>query len=138
MALTYVQFAPSLALFTQYASENVSCLNAFKSYGKHLRSVLTLPADRAESLESTLLTPSEHYSQYSTLLQKFVWTTPSSAPEQRALTNALALVDAQVALVDQRLSELQDSIRLLALQNQCAVCFEFEFVVMNCNADNWT
>jgi hypothetical protein len=120
MAKCYIQFAPSLLLFSQYAAENAACLNSIKSFNRQLRDFakeISLP--EGLSIESSLVLPLEHYPKYASNFQEFVWLTPSSRSEAKPLSAALDEVILQTEKVDNTLNELAASVKLLALQSQC-------------------
>lgn len=119
MAKCYLQFAPSLKLFSQYASENASCLNAVKSFSRQLREFSNdHPLPDGLSLESCLVLPLEHYPKYALNFQEFVWLTPTGRPELAFLNKALDEIIVQTERVDDTLNDLAASVKLLALQGQ--------------------
>ena len=119
MAKCYLQFAPSLKLFSQYASENATCLNAIKSFSPQLCEFSKdhrLPDGL--TLESCIVLPIRHYPKYALKFQEFVWLTPTGRPELTSLNRALDEVIIQTELVDNTLDDLAASVKLLALQGQ--------------------
>ena len=61
LAQSYQDFAPSLQIFTQYATENAACLNAVKSFGRQFREFAkenSLPD--GTMVEPYLLSPLNH------------------------------------------------------------------------------
>jgi transglutaminase/protease-like cytokinesis protein 3 len=126
IASAYVVLAPSLQLYSQYASENAACLNAVKSFGRQLREFMSQnPLPQGLSFESCLVLPLEHYSKYASNLQEFVWLTPANRPELASLQLALDAVNAQTVKIDDTLNELDASIKLLSLQSQCKYLTRF-------------
>ncbi len=115
IANAYVQFAPSLQLFAQYASENSKLLNSVKTNTRQLSGFLSAGQD----LEASLISPLEHYSKYKTDFQEFVWLSSSEGQEADATAGALDIVIAQTDYVDAKLKEEALSLMLLNLQNQC-------------------
>jgi hypothetical protein len=124
MAKCYVEFAPSLQLYAQYVSENAACLNAIKSFNRQLHDFLienSLPEEF--SIESYLLLPLGHYPKYAVNFQEFVWLTPLNRPESKALSAALEEILVQTEKVDSTLEDLESSVKLLTLQNECKKFF---------------
>jgi hypothetical protein len=120
MAASYLNLVPTLKLYAQYASENASCLNAVKGFGRQLKDFAAEnPLPQKLTLEACLVLPLEHYSKYATNLQEFVWLTPQTKPEYKVLQEALAAISAQTEKVDDVLNELAASVKLLTLQSKC-------------------
>ena len=70
MSNAYKQFAPSLQLFSQFASENVGCLNTMKVFSKSLDTfAANIPFPDGMSIQSTLVIPLRHYQNYCADLQ---------------------------------------------------------------------
>jgi hypothetical protein len=116
----HAQFAPSLLSFAQYASENASCLNSVKGFGKQIREFChENPLPNNMTIESVLVSPLEHYSFYCLNFQEIVWTTPESSPDKRAADSALEAIQQYTGVVDEKLNELAASVKLLSLQAQC-------------------
>ena len=82
MAKVYLDFAPSLQLYSQYISENTACLIAIKSYNRQLREFSQNLPERY-SIEEFLVLPLSHFNTYGLKLQEFVWLTPVARPEHR-------------------------------------------------------
>ncbi len=116
----YNHFAPSLSLFGQFAGENATCLNTLKNNSKKLaKFVSAVPFPDGMNLQSTLVVPVEHYSEYSTGLKECLALTPLTDPQRVALLSTVEAIDSCTAHVDAKLDEAKDSILLVALQSQC-------------------
>lgn len=115
IANAYVQFAPSLQLFAQYASENSTLLNSVKTNIRQLSAFLSA----GQNLEGTLILPLEHYPKYKIDFQEFVWLTMPDTAEYNAVAGALDIIIGQTDYVDSKLKEEAESLMLLNLQNQC-------------------
>lgn len=116
----HAHFAPSLLSFAQYASENASCLNSVKGFGKQIREFCNEnPLPNNMTIESVLVSPLEHYSFYLMNYQEVVWTTPESSQDKRAADAALEAIQQYTGVVDEKLNELAASVKLLSLQAQC-------------------
>lgn len=112
VAAAYLQFAPSMQLFAQFASENIQLLNATKNNLKQLTKFIS----RTFPLIELLVEPMGHYPQYRQLLQEYVWL--SSCANSVELEAALDLVIAQSEYIDLKLKEESEALKLLALQDQ--------------------
>jgi hypothetical protein len=110
----YTQFAPSLQLFAQYASENSKLLHAVERSQRELS--MLMPGNR---LIPALISPLEHYPLYQTDFQDYVWLSNQKSKEYELLCKALDVIIAQSEFVDVKLKEEADSLLLLNLQNKC-------------------
>ena len=121
MATSYHQFAPSLALFAEFTSENAQSLNSLRRFGQALKE-FTLSCRMSESttLEYCLLLPLSHYHNYLKDFQDFVWLTPSRNPELVALEAALKALQVQSKVVDEKVEEEKGMKKLLKLQFEFA------------------
>jgi hypothetical protein len=118
VANAYVQFAPSLQLFAQYASENSKLLNSVKTHARQLSTFLS----NGQSLEASLIMPLQHYTKYKVDFQEFVWLSFGDDRELEAVAGALDIIIAQTDYVDAKLKEEAQSLMLLNLQDQCKFC----------------
>ncbi len=114
LANAYIQFAPSLQIFAQYASENAKLLNAIKSC-RQLSEVVPESVD----IIQTLIQPMQHCSLYKSLFQEYIWLTPKTNSDIASLEVALDLIVAQTNVVDARMKEEEEAWKLLNLQAQC-------------------
>lgn len=115
IAQAFQQFAPSLQLFAQYASENAKLLNIVKS---SFRQLLQIIPDNY-SIEDILIQPIEHYNLYSSLFQEFVWLNPSNTVDINALDASLGQIISYTRIVDEKIREEERNWLLLNLQSQC-------------------
>lgn len=114
IANAYIQFAPSLQIFAQYASENAKLLNAIKSC-RQLGEVVP----ESFNIIQTLIQPMQHCSLYKQLFQEYIWLTPKTSADMASLEVALDLIIAQTNVVDARMKEEEEAWKLLNLQAQC-------------------
>lgn len=126
IANAYVQFAPSLQLFAQYASENSKLLNSIKTHARQLSSFL----GAGQSLEASLIMPLQHYTKYKVDFQEFVWLSFGDVQELDAIAGALDIIIAQTDYVDAKLKEEAQSLMLLNLQDQCTLLHLFIFICL--------
>lgn len=116
IATAYIQFAPSLQKYAQYAAENAMLLNEVSRNQKQLAALIP----PSFQLELTLISPLRMYFQFKSDFQEYVWLTPNSDPDIAALEVALGAVITQTNHVDARLKEEEQHLQLLALQSQFA------------------
>eukprot|EP01038_Epipyxis_sp_PR26KG_P012646 gene12646-16955_t len=119
IATAYLQFAPSLQIFAQYASEETKFLNAVKIHSRQLGDFVSKSKfPDGHSLESYMIMPLEHYPLYKQNFQEFVWLSPSSTKTtSESLSAALDAIIAQSEYVDMKLKEEEESLMLLTLQS---------------------
>lgn len=110
----YIQFAPSLQIFAQFASENAKLLNAMKSNQRQLAEIIP---DRINAVQ-VLIQPVEHVALYKSLLQQYLWLSNHS-PDFAVLEAALALIAEQTLEVEAKIKEEAEGWKLLTLQSQC-------------------
>jgi hypothetical protein len=121
LANAYIQFAPSMQIFAQYASENAKLLNSIKSS----RQLSDIVPDRINLIQ-TLIHPMQHCSVYKSFFQEYVWLTPVSTPDVASLSAALDMIIAQSNYVEAKLREEEESWQLLNLQEKCmSFCMSF-------------
>lgn len=117
LANAYIQFAPSLLIFAQYASENAKLLNAIKSCRQ-----LSEVVPESFNIIQTLIHPMQHSTLYKSLFQEYIWLTARTNPDMSSLEVALDMIIAQSNVVDARMKEEEESWKLLNLQAQCTSC----------------
>ena len=106
----FKQFAPSLVLFAQYASKNLTMLNAINSSEKSVNENIT---DRNLNIANAVVSPLLHYLDYSTGLKNLLSFTPEDSNDYKALEKALDDVEVQTDHVNETLKGESDSIQLL-------------------------
>lgn len=114
IASAYADFAPSLQLFAQYASENSKLLNAIDRNKRNVNQCLTKEIDYLP----VLIRPLEHYLKYRNYFEQFV-NVSTGSKHLSALSDALVAVVKQSEYVDIKLQEELESQLLLILQNKC-------------------
>jgi uncharacterized protein (DUF1810 family) len=117
IAAAHTQFAPSLQLFAQYASENSKLINALERNRRGL-------AQMSDSLNDfgfieNFLSPLQHYQKYRNDFQEYVWLTPDDDKAVDVLETALDIIIAQSEYVDVKLKEEEEHLMLLTLQSRC-------------------
>ena len=115
IANAYIQFAPSLQIYAQYAPENAKLLNTIKGNSKQLSEIIP---DRID-IVPILLQPMEHCSMYKALFQEYVWLSNPASPDYSALQTALEMIISQTLSVEEKIKEEEESWKLLNLQQQC-------------------
>lgn len=119
LAECYIQFAPSINLISQYAKENVFCLNTLKAFEKELCDFNTI-------IGSFMLLPLQHYTKYLESLQNLIFVTPNGSMGKNKLADSYLAIAAETQAVDAALVEASKSIELLAIQSRCEVyCASF-------------
>lgn len=117
IAAAHTQFAPSLQLFAQYASENSKLINAVERNRRGLAQVMESQGEF--SLAASILSPLQHYQKYRNDFQEYVWLTPENDKAATVLEAALDVIIAQSEYVDVKLKEEEEHLMLLALQSRC-------------------
>ena len=128
LANAYIQFAPSLQVFAQYASENAKLLNAVKSNTRQLNDVVPESIDIA----GTLIQPMQHCSLYKGLFQEYIWLTPKESPDFPSLETALDQIITQTNYLDAKMKEEEESWKLLNLQSKCKFICTFHHLSAYC------
>lgn len=117
IAAAHTQFAPSLQLFAQYASENSKLINALE---RNRRGLVQMSDNLTEfAFIENFLSPLQHYQKYRNDFQEYVWLTPENDPAINVLEIALDIIIAQSEFVDVKLKEEEEHLMLLTLQSQC-------------------
>jgi hypothetical protein len=125
IAAAHTQFAPSLQLFAQYASENPKLISALDRNRRGLAQMMGDGNHREFSLESAILLPLQHYQKYRKDFQEYVWLTPETDKSAAVLESALDIIIAQSEYVDVKLKEEEEHLLLLALQSRCKFSVSF-------------
>lgn len=120
LANAYIQFAPMLQVFAQYASENAKLLNAVKG-SRQLNEVVPENINIVE----TLIQPMQHCALYKGLFQEYIWLTPRENPDFPSLETALDQIITQTNYVEAKMKEEEESWKLLNLQAQCMIPLSF-------------
>jgi hypothetical protein len=110
----YIQFAPSLQIFAQFASENAKLLNALKGNQRQLAEIIPEKVNAVQ----VLIQPVEHVALYKSLLQEYIWLSTHS-PDFAVLEAALGQIAEQTLGVEAKIKEEAEGYKLLTLQSQC-------------------
>lgn len=113
----YIQFAPSLQIFAQFASENAKLLNALKTNQRQLAEIIP---DRINAVQ-VLIQPVEHVALYKSLLQEYLNLSTQSG-DFAILEAALGQIAEQTLDVEAKIKEEAEGYKLLTLQSQCEYC----------------
>jgi hypothetical protein len=126
---SFVQFAPSLRIFGQYASENSNTLNALKKYTKILNIFLKEhPLPLGTEIEKYLVLPVQHYVNYFETFEKYVTLSYNDSKcDIQSLEESLDVLKAYIQDVDEEVKKEKSKLVLLAIQSQCK-CFN----IVNC------
>lgn len=127
IADAYKYFSPSLQLFAQYATQNSKFLNVIEKNIRNLTPFISADLN----LESTIISPLEHYSTYRVNFREYFWLIPGDHPDFPLVEESLKAVTIQVEQIDIKLKDEIESLVVLNLQSQCKLFFSTIFFSNN-------
>lgn len=123
---SFTQFAPSLRIFGQFATENSNSLDALKNFTKPLNEFLKQnPLPIGTEIEKYFLLPVQHYNEYLIHFEKYVSFFRDGKDDISSLYMALDMLKAYTFEVDEQVEAEKSKLILLAIQSQCKFLHTF-------------